>query len=265
MTVTAADLSQGQPNLEVGEVIAAVVGLRKLLSGTRPLTLDQQRRAETFPDLLARTTRRVLAQDAEEPSTPEKFDFDAINGLLSKAGARQSGRIMAVYPPDIARPTALVVGRILDLLHAALPRTVTMGLVGGEVSRGTPGATQAFRALWHVAENPLSVLQDLAAGHLTPEAVTALETLYPNLYATITAAAQAGLKDIKATRPRWRPTPRKERQIRTLLQQDVPGGLGAVMSAVYADERAKEKVTPEASRPFPAGAGGIASPGQSLG
>lgn len=55
-----------------------------------------------------------------------------------------------------------------------------------------------FARYWAAVSNPLSTLEDLARGKLTPEQVEATKAVYPQLYTTIVTKVQARLRDLDA-------------------------------------------------------------------
>lgn len=229
---------QGLPqNPAIGEVVVAVLGLRQLLAGARPITKEQREAMLRLPFTIRRETVRAISTDGDGAPTPTPFDFHDVNRLLAGAGAAQGKQLLKALPPDLGPVTGIVVARALDLLHQSLPRIARRTIASDQVDPGPPGAMNTFRKLWRVALHPGIVLEDLRANALSPDSIDAIETLYPGLYQLMLAAIPVGIAEIKAQRPRWRPSGAKERQIHLFMQSDVQGGIGDAMAAAYARAR----------------------------
>lgn len=226
-------------NPAIGECVVAVIGIETLLSMRRPLTVEQREQITRLPGTIRRSTfRAILSEAIKRPKVPD-FDWPTINTLISRAGEGQAEAMVTHLPADIGSVTGGVVARVLDIVHQALPRSVRQSpLFGATASPGSPSAMARFRRLWAVANDPGIVLQLLAANQLDRQSVAWLETLYPGLYQLVVAAAVQCAAQIKARRPRWRPSPTKARQLDVLMQSDSSGGVGDVVGVLYGADRA---------------------------
>jgi hypothetical protein len=198
-----------EPSQTTGEIVVAVLGLETLLSPKmRALTQEQKETILRFPDLLRRSVYRVLAGSRPKKSyRTSEFSFKRVSKILSQRGDVAARHMQEVLPTDVLPSVGMVLGRLVDVLYADLPRNIrsTLGGLSEDIEQGSDTDLQKYQTLWEVANDPLIVLHHLSDGELTHDEVTALELFYPSLYATIRTFVLQAIPKIKADRPKWDP------------------------------------------------------------
>ena len=91
------------------------------------------------------------------------------------------------HAPNVTQAMQIASARAVSFLAAKVPHHPPMGIAGAEWE---PSQTEisTFTRYYEATENPAGVLKQAAAGTLTPEAVEAVQTVYPALYRHIQEA-----------------------------------------------------------------------------
>ena len=144
-----------------------------LIAGASILaSLDLSEDRKPIPEGRAEQVNHQVQQMEELAADPDRLT-DRIAGALGD---------LDTLAPDISSTIAMRAGEILEFLLGKAPRRETApGLFGGQFSPSVTAMARWDRYLRGVNE-PLSVLDDVARGRLTPEGVETLRTVYPRLY-----------------------------------------------------------------------------------
>lgn len=157
----------------------------------------------------------------------------AVRSELAQQTAWMSQR--APVAQQAAIGTAL---RTIDYLTAAMPKGMAKATPFAPELPPSRQQMQEWLGRLKAVENPTSILDDLAKGKLTPEAVEAVREVYPETFADIQAQVLDQLSRLEASGKR--PTYAKRVQLGLLLGiPSDPTMLPEVMSAIQAQYQAK--------------------------
>lgn len=120
------------------------------------------------------------------------------------------------HAPQTAQALQIATARAVAFLTSKLPQT---GKAGPLAADHVPGRAEIskFTRYYEAVQNPMGILKQAAAGTLTPEAVEAVATVYPELFDRMRAEAVSRLAGAKAV-------PYRSRLMLTmLLGQDMDG------------------------------------------
>jgi hypothetical protein len=123
------------------------------------------------------------------------------------------------HAPNTAKAMQAASARGVAFLQSKLPKPPNNGLLGPE---WVPSQDQVskFNRYYLAVDNPTAILKQAAAGTLTPEAVEAVRTVYPQLFARMT---QSVMEKLTSTRG---PVPYQSRlMLSMLLGTDLDGSL----------------------------------------
>lgn len=104
------------------------------------------------------------------------------NRALTEQRLRQQLSGLFVANPSVAEAALQKAMARLEYLNGTIPKAPMPGLFGPE--RYAPSATEVskFSRIVAAAENPLVLLDELAAGRITPETVQTVKELYPEIF-----------------------------------------------------------------------------------
>jgi hypothetical protein len=141
-----------------------------------------------------------------KPATPSEAVKDRVRELSAAASnpeqvkAAVRGRIQA-NDPDVVTAIEAATLRKLAYLHKHAPKMPAPGLLAGKP--WTPGKMEIekFARRVRAAEDPVSVLDELEAGTLTPEAADTLRTVYPALFSDVQMRLLSRAAELEVTVP----------------------------------------------------------------
>lgn len=232
----------------------AALGLRRILDGTAKLWKHSLQDAAALPAKLRARVLKFMATDKfrDAVDMPD-FDYQA---LLKRFGEGQTAEqaqalLKAVPDEELATDMAARANTMLGWADQQLPRPTTDAQFGAGEVDPDPGALADFRRVWQVACDPMTVLDDLEDGSLSPDQVAALVTLYPAIYAELRLAVTDALATMRARRgPKWEPVTRKAQLLGVLMQQDAtdPEMAAEVQQMYAADAQREAQAVPPPSR-----------------
>ena len=180
------------PNIDPGEAVSAVVGVRPILEDKfQRISAPQWTQIGNFDKTIKNLARDLVRGDLDQV-TAKPIDYDAyLAALSSDKDEATIAAIGAQFPPDAhdAQTAYLAqIGKTLRFLRGKLPISTCTSLFG--VDNLPPSDTQifAFEDLLDVADQPLSVFSMIDSGRLTSDMALALMQLSPSLYAAILKA-----------------------------------------------------------------------------
>lgn len=243
------------------EALFVAIGLQSILDARPTLHKYQLQQAAEVPAELRRRVLRFMASDtfAEGKDVPP-FDFTKTLEQVSAGQTPKQTHALAAAIPDheLALDLGIQASRITTWANGIIPRDSRPVAGGGSISDEPTGHTLAdFRRVWHVAADPMIVLDDLEDGSLSDDQVGTLALLYPALYMEIRQAVSDDMATMRARKGKdWEPSPTKGQLLGTLLQADpTDPDLTATMQTIYAND-------PEAApKPPPRRPGGSSAPG----
>ncbi|HBU30617.1 MAG TPA: hypothetical protein DEB56_14580 [Thiobacillus sp.] len=174
---------------------------RKLLAEAN----DMRRIAGDTASRAATGTRR-LAQRGAVLSLPEytqtRAEIREQKGRPELLAASVQATGLQHAEPDVAKAMVSNARRINDFLDSKLPQqSLRPSLAGPKMLPPTGQDLAKFSRYLRAAKDPLSVLDDLRDDDLSPEAVEALKTCYPQLYGDITATVIDAVADAGESMP----------------------------------------------------------------
>lgn len=220
-----------------GEALLGTTGLTAALEpGPVYVTMRQAERAGRMDVVIQRAIRAaLLGEPWTRPAPREVPGYRRLVELLSGAitAERIEENLSSIDDQAAAEALGAALGRAWGYAQSIVPRRVLTTLVGSEAV--PPGGLEVsrFRRLYAVADDPLVVLDDLAAGRLTSDVVGALAAAYPGLHAEATRLAQVELARLRGERPTWQPSRALAGQLRTLM--GLPPDLS--MQAIFASQK----------------------------
>lgn len=135
------------------------------------------------------------------------------------------------HAPNTAQALQVTTARAVAFLASKLP---VQGGAGPLAGKAAPSRSEIskFTRYYEAVQHPLSVLKQAAAGTLTPEAVEALQTVYPDIYEQVKATAiakMAGRSNIPY---------RQKLMLSMLVGQDLDGSMASAARnfALYASQ-----------------------------
>jgi hypothetical protein len=247
------------------EALFAAIGLGKILAARPTLHKYQWRKAADLPKEIRRRILRFIASDAfTEANDVPDFDYDEALGFVAQPGHQltpeQANALLAALPdPDMALDLGVQAVRILTWADGIMPRDAQPGPIGARAAEPDPSATADFRRVWHVALDPLFVLDELDDGSLSDDQVAALALIYPQIYQEIRQAIVDGVATMEARRKGWEPAPQKAALLSMLRQeQQIDPELAAQVQQVYAMDPGAQPAPSAARRRKRGGASGDA-------
>lgn len=235
------------------ESLVAVLGFANLLKRKPSVTQEARDRAGRLPAALTRAIAAYLntKERAELTDDLPDFDFATVAKTIDKIDPMLQSQVLhRLFDSETADAVAGVIGVAVEFLKEVLPRRQRQTLVGA-IDYAPSGLEQLrFERLYHVANGPLGMFEDLAQGIISRDTVRAFARLYPALYAHVREAVVTGLVNQKAKRPNWSPTHRQEVQLGILLQTEsgpdvaLASLIQSVHEAQKAPDERKQRRTP---------------------
>jgi hypothetical protein len=206
----------------LGEALLAAIGVDALLS-PEPLrvTAETRREAGKLGATIRKDLRRFLTAaefDRDRPLPAFKYR-EALELLTEQLDASHIAEKLGALK-DEAEKMALDVaaGAALAYLRQLLPRRARQTSTGPQTVDPNMADLSAFRRAHAVVNRPLLVLEDLNEGALASDQMDAIAAVYPSIYDVIRQEVFLALADIKAKRPRFELSTKKDKQLQVLLQ-----------------------------------------------
>ncbi len=166
------------------EPILAALGVEPFLRDTPARILNVHLRAATeMGDTAYGIIRDSVADKGFAPvPTMPPFDYDAVRDMVAQDTTLDiMTQRAADIDSDLMEELAPHIGRVLEYLKLKLPSVTIKTLTGDKPAEPSDTAVARFRRTWRVANRPLSVLEDMAAGIVTRNQVRDLVAMYPQL------------------------------------------------------------------------------------
>lgn len=184
-----------QPELNSGEVWAAVLGCQPWISGMpramAPLRDDVLRVKQNVAKLAKQAVHGTLEPSYKKP--PKYKDLDDAFQYTPNEQDIQS--YLAALPGDDGMPYVAVAGHQRELLQHAFPRAAVAELTGTVVLEPDPVAWYRFVGLYEVVDDPFSVFGLMASGALLQNQAHAVRAVYPTLSVEFDSAIRGAIVD----------------------------------------------------------------------
>lgn len=237
-----------------GEVLMAAIGLEAFLGAPRiTIGMGALERVEAIPGKIRTAIRRFLREDEfEEFPRRAKWSYDACLELMDPEPMAAAIDRMAGVANEEAHFALVEQGnKILAYLRPIAKLRHRDTPTGPEQVPPSDYQSGRFEMAWRIADDPLSILEDLAAGVVIREQGRHLRALYPRIAEEIALQIQLALIDLKADRASYQVPWPKEKQASALLGVSISApGLAEALQGSFGS--AKDPNAPAAS-PQPRG------------
>lgn len=232
--------------LAPGELLLASTGLTVALR-PGPVRINQQVLGRANPTAMEKAIRRRLlrwlrGQEYERKEPPE-FDYDEITDLLPQmlTEARNVENVGGFETQALADAYAAQLGNAVGYVLREIPDKIQPMVIGGQRITAPDHEIAGFRRKYRVIEDPLIVLDHLAAGWLLDDEVETLATVYPAIYGAIRGCVLEALVTVATEKKGWRLPFAKDLQLGILLQQTrLDGEVHAALLKRWEEKRAEE-------------------------
>jgi hypothetical protein len=252
--------------------VIAAIGIAPFLDGSlHRVHLYQLNKAAKMGDEIDRKLHLFINRDSREKTADlPPFDFVAVRDMLDAAARDASptadptaqhartaeiiGAFGELY--NLGMATIPEVERMRAYLTAKLPRRRHESLAGPVEEMPPHSDVARFRRLWTIANDPLTILDDLNEYAVSRDMAQAVFDLYPLVFQRIDEGVTSQLFRKKAQAPGYRLSIRKEQLLRVLIQkEDVTSkALGVALQAQFAAMAAE--AAPKPPQPQKKGSGG---------
>jgi hypothetical protein len=247
----------------IGEQLLATTGiLAPLEPGPLRVTKKQLHAAAKLPVRARERMAEALAAERARSAAPPPVDYERLLEILTPpldqpAGRRRLEENVAGWPDQIlAEEYAGALGRAWGYLQTIFPVRTRDHLSGSENVRPAEVEIARFRRALAVVEDPLSIIDRIAAGELLSAEVATLKAAYPELAALLRGYAIEALVDETAKRRAkdkdWHLPRRRDLMLRRLLEQPagkVDQSVKAAVQKVYDERRAQGEQQPRPELP----------------
>lgn len=245
------------PQVDPAEALIVVTGLEPFLRHrSRDLGSAIVRSEQLAATLEAKIYRFINREEREPPSNLPAFDFDETVKLIDEPDHDSVEKTLAAFGGQ--HQLALAVGSQVTRIHAyvrqQIPRRVHIGLDGPEVLPPARSELFRFRRCWRIAEEPLSLFDELQEYALSRDQVKSFAAMFPTTFKLFWPAVQTCLVRKKTASKDWQLPRQKETLLRVLGQQEAQSlGLARALADIYAQDQAAQKAQ-EQQRSAKAGA-----------
>lgn len=247
------------PQIDVGEDLLARVGIgHSLTHSETPLWLRKTH--ESIEDQIRSRMRAFVSSPAPKVKiTLPAFDYDraldqltsekSVNPINVKATERLGADTLSAYQ--------VAVNRAIGFLAAELPKSTITTLASTRNVRPSDLTIGGFRRFYQIAEDPMSVIDAMVKGILTPDQVRALQAMFPTFYEAAKVLFKEAVDEKLAGNPEWY-LPYSREQIALMFMQIKPGDAEALKTLQQNFANAKERAAvqqKDAPDPAPPGRG----------
>lgn len=236
------------PQIDPAEALVVVTGLVPFLEHTSRDLGSKIVQAEKLPETLeAKIYRFINREDRETPSDLPAFDFDEVVRLIDGPEPDETPKSHDEIDKTLAafgsqHQLALSVGSQVTRIHGyvqqQIPRRVHVGLDGPEKLPPARSELFRFRRCWRIAENPLSLFDELQEYGVSRDQVKCFAAMFPTTFATLWPTIQTCLVRKKTASEKWQLPRQKGTLLRVLSQQEAQSlVLAKALEPVYAEEQ----------------------------
>lgn len=202
-------------------------------------------RSEQLPETLeAKVYRFINREEREPPGDLPAFDFDEVVKLIDEPDHESVEKTLAAFGGQ--HQLALAVGSQVTRIHAYIrqqvPRRVHIGLDGPEKLPPARSELFRFRRCWRIAEDPMSLFDELQEYALSRDQVKTFAAMFPTTFQLFWPTVQRCLVRKKTASEGWQLPRQKETLLRVLGQQEAQSlQLARALADVYAQDAAAQK------------------------
>lgn len=233
-----------------GEALLAVIGLGPIVDkGSARITEEKRAKLLRLSQTVEKHCRDFLTEtEWRKPMSPGPVEWKPWVSL------------MTVPEPDRARECVEVSKKILDpedagayagqaleawnYLAAQFPRTMKRQLIGAAPEPPPEVYLYRFRRAYFVCDDPMGLLEQLLCGFVNTDEVTAMEKIFPTIYADAQRQFVVQAKEQKTAHPKWDLPRKRWEPLRTFLRIARRPGYVAELQKRFAMPEPQEQRTP---------------------
>ena len=181
--------------IDTGEVIVAVLGLRPIISKKiEKVTKADLDAIADFPFKIQRLAKKLVAGSLKEKEEmpPETYD-SFLTRLTSPFDEAQIEATIGQFPGDAEdKLSAMTIShKAFDLVASVLPKSVYQSMFSSANLAVSDPQWWTFQESFELLNDPLLVFNDIATGELLGSQATAMREIYPTISRAIDDAIMA--------------------------------------------------------------------------
>ena len=220
------------PILEAESIVATLGIPRALEDNPKAPTEANIKTAARMPNVIAKRVREILnaKKPVDSTTSPDVPEFRKAHPMLIDGiNGDELAEMLLTVPPTLQPACASIWSKSVAYLNSVFPRHTQDTMTGPRLYDPSVGEWTEFGWAWRIADNPLAVLDLIAAGMLIGAEVAHLKTMFPTLFATICGEVQDALAEHAAEDDQWLPPWWLQKQLCTLF------GVSPVSKTLLAD------------------------------
>src|SRR5688572_15571516 len=157
------------PDIDPGEAIVAVVGVRPFLTTEiERITAPMWREISTIDRRISRLAQQLARGSLDKADAPEEVDYTpTLMAFTRPPDPEQIEAMLQDVPLQAALPFLVVAARAYNSLRETFPICVERTVFGANQLEPSEFALGMFEDLLEVADRPLSVFHMVASGRFT--------------------------------------------------------------------------------------------------
>ena len=187
-------------NIDPGEAILAVVGIRPLLTKeVERITAPMWREIGRIEQTIEKRSRELIRGSLGAAEKYPEVDYDqALKAFTEPPAPDQIMAMLADVPTPYALPFLTCAARAYNTLRGYYPIAQERTVFGVNTLEPGDFALGQFEDLLEAADRPLSLFQMADTGRLTTKQAAMLQAIYPTLYQETLVALAGAVMDAKA-------------------------------------------------------------------
>jgi hypothetical protein len=195
------------PDIEPGEAIVAVVGVRPLLTKkVERITAPMWREISRLGIRVQRLAQQLARGSLDKTDAYPSIDYTpTLHAFTQPPDPVQIEAMLQDIPIRAALPFLVCAARAYNNLRGSFPICVERTVFGVNQLDPSDIALGMFEDLLEAVDRPLAVFDMVASGRLTTRQASLMQTVYPTLYNEIAMAVVDRCLDEKAANATWEP------------------------------------------------------------
>lgn len=206
-----------------GEALLAAVGFDALLNpGRLRITAAHRDHAARWASgaLIRGDVRQFLTSDEfDKPKPLPRFDYmETLEQLSEGVDVQQLQEKFEGNDSDETMALVMAASAAVEYLSGIIPKRSRVTIMGPKPTAPSDADVARFRRAHATVQRPALLFEDLNEGALASDQVRAFAAVYPSLYELTKTAVFEALVDIKAKRPKFEVSSKRDRQLQVLMQ-----------------------------------------------
>lgn len=193
-------------NVDVGEAILAVVGVRPFLTReVERIGADDWREISRIEFRVSRLAQQ-LVQGTLEPAGSAEVDYEpTLQAFTQPPDDKQIEAMLQDVPAEYASAFLGQAARAINSLREVFPISVERTMFGAHQLDPALSRLLTFEDAEEIVDQPLNVFDMIAAGRVTKVLADLLQQVYPSLYTEILGAIVDRIAQEKVEHPSYEP------------------------------------------------------------